>query len=332
MVSPSLGRYHREMRFSLALIACTALAADRVVLDAHNCYPYDGKYQDRIEIALKTGLPLAIEQDLAWYVDPATGRGRSLLIHGDKPNGREPNMRDYFFERVRPIVEQALKDNKRDQWPLITLNLDFKSDEPAHHQAVLKLLTEYQAWLTSAPRTATPVVRAPLDWKPILVLTGASLVQQKTFHDDVPVGGRLLLFGAGAVVQRSSELTFVDQLLPNPATNYRRWLNAPWAIVELGGQTKAADWSTQDARRLVAIAHRAHRLGYWMRLYTLNGHEPQAGADAGWSRGYNFGSLAEAKKRWKASVAAGIDYLATDQYEEFAPFVKKRKKARIQLP
>ena len=319
------------MRFSLALIAFTALAADRVVLDAHNCYPYDGKYEDRIEIALKTGLPLAIEQDLAWYVDPATGQGRSVLIHGDKPNGREPNMRDYFFERVRPIVEQALIDDKRDQWPLITLNLDFKSDEPAHHQAVLQLLIEYQAWLTSAPRTATLAVRAPLDWKPILVLTGASLVQQKTFHDNVPVGGRLLLFGAGAVAQRSTELTFVDQLLPNPANNYRRWLNAPWAIVELGGQTKATDWSAQDNRRLKAIARRAHQLGYWMRLYTLNGHEPQVGADAGWSRGYNFGSLAEAKKRWKAAGKAGIDYIATDQYEEFVPFVKKSKKAKIRL-
>ena len=319
------------MRFSLALIAFTALAADRVVLDAHNCYPYDGKYEDRIEIALKTGLPLAIEQDLAWYVDPATGQGRSVLIHGDKPNGREPNMRDYFFERVRPIVEQALKDDKRDQWPLITLNLDFKSDEPAHHQAVLQLLTEYQAWLTSAPRTATLAVRAPLDWKPILVLTGASLVQQKTFHDNVPVGGRLLLFGAGAVAQRSTELTFVDQLLPNPANNYRRWLNAPWAIVELGAQTKATDWSAQDNRRLKAIARRAHQLGYWMRLYTLNGHEPQVGADAGWSRGYNFGSLAEAKKRWKAAGKAGIDYIATDQYEDFVPFVKKSKKAKIRL-
>ena len=331
MVSPSLGRYYREMRFPLALIAFTAFAADRVVLDAHNCYPYDGKYQDRIEVALKTGLPLAIEQDLAWYVDPATGQGRSVLIHGDKPNGREPNMRDYFFERVRPIVEQALKDNKRDQWPVITLNLDFKSDEPAHHQAVLKLLTEYQDWLTSAPRTATLAVRAPLDWKPILVLTGASLVQQKTFHDNVPIGGRLLLFGAGVVAQRSSELAVVDQMMPNPATNYRRWLNAPWAIVELGGQTKAADWSAQDARRLEAIAHRAHDLGYWMRLYTLNGHEPKVGADAGWSPGYNFGSLAEARKRWKAAAKAGIDYIATDQYEDFAPFVKKSKKAKIRL-
>ncbi len=307
-----------------------AFAADRVVLDAHNCYPYDGKYQDRIEIALKTGLPVAIEQDLAWYVDPATGQGRSLLIHGEKPNGREPNMRDYFFERIRPIVEQALKENKRDRWPLITLNLDFKTDETAHHQAVLKLLGEYQAWLTSAARTDTAGVKTPLDWKPVLVLTGASLAQEKTFHDAVPIGGRLLVFGAGTVTTRAAD-TPIAQLIPNPATNYRRWLNAPWSIVELGGQAKSGDWSISDQARLKAIMARARELGYAMRLYTLNGHEPAVGAAAGWSAGYNFGSRVAAELRWKASVAAGVDYIATDQYEEFAPFVKKAKRKRIGL-
>ena len=319
------------MRFLLCLaLAAFAGAADRVVLDAHNCYPYDGKYLDRIDIALKTGLPLAIEQDLAWYVDPATGQGRSVLIHGEKPNGREPNMRDYFFERIRPMVEQSLKENQRERWPLITLNLDFKTDEPAHHRAVLKLLEEYQAWLTTAPRTASVATKAPLEWKPVLVLTGAALVQQKTFHDDIPVGGRILLFGAGAVTTRDAS-TPVEQLIPNASNNYRRWLNAPWSIVELGGQVKSGDWSVADAARLQAIMARARQLGYAMRLYTLNGHEPQVGAAAGWSAGYNFGSLAVAQQRWKAAVDAGVDYIATDQYEEFAPFVKKSKRRRIGL-
>jgi hypothetical protein len=314
----------------LALYALTSLAAERVVLDAHNCYPYDGKYQDRIDIALKTGLPVAIEQDLAWYVDPATKQGRSVLIHGEKPNGTEPNMRDYFFERVRPIVEKALKlkDNKREEWPLITLNLDFKTDEPDHHRAVLKLLGEYQGWLTTAPRTDTPDVPAPLDWKPILVLTGVSPVQQLTFHDAVPMGGRVILFGAGDVTSRQADVP-VERLIPNRATNYRRWINSPWSIVELGGQVKAADWSPADADRLRAIMARARQLGYWMRLYTLNGHEPAVGEAAGWSKGYNFGSREAVEIRWKASVAAGVDYIATDQYEEFAPLVRKSKKARV---
>jgi len=319
------------MRFAFALcLIFSAAAADRVVLDAHNCYPYDGKYQDRIDGALKTGLPLAIEQDLAWYVDPTTGEGRSVLIHGGKPNGTEPNMRDYFFERIRPIVEKALQDNERDRWPLITLNLDFKTNEPAHHQAVLKLLTEYQAWLTTAPRTATPAMKEPLDWKPVLVLTGASAMQEQTFHDAVPVDGRLLLFGGGAVTTASAN-TPIEDLMPQPSTNYRRWLNAPWAIVELGGQAKAGDWSAADEERLKAIMARARQLGYAMRLYTLNGHEPAVGVAAGWSAGYNFGSRDAVELRWKAAVEAGVDYLATDQYEEFAPFVEESKRRPIGL-
>src|SRR5581483_11985587 len=92
----------------------------RVLLDAHNCYPYDGRWADRIDRALSTGTPLAIEQDLVWF------NGRSLVAH-EHPRGDEPTMKQYFFEKIRPIVEKALRENKRGDWPLITLNLDFKS-------------------------------------------------------------------------------------------------------------------------------------------------------------------------------------------------------------
>ena len=102
----------------------------RVLLDAHNCYPYNGRWSDRIDRSLGTGVPLAIEQDLVWFVDPVTHIGRSLVAHDEpgKPalglDGSEPTLEQYFFERIRPIVEQALRDNNREQWPLITLNLD----------------------------------------------------------------------------------------------------------------------------------------------------------------------------------------------------------------
>ena len=45
----------------------------RVLLDAHNCYPYQGRFADRIDRALATGLPVAIEQDLIWR-EAAAGR------------------------------------------------------------------------------------------------------------------------------------------------------------------------------------------------------------------------------------------------------------------
>ena len=85
----------------------------RPVPDAHNCYPYEGKWADRIDRALKAGFPVSIEQDLAWYVDPATGEGRVVVSHTPKTTGSEPTLRNYFFERVRPIVEKALAEDNR---------------------------------------------------------------------------------------------------------------------------------------------------------------------------------------------------------------------------
>src|SRR5262245_48919381 len=84
--------------------------AGRVLLDTHNCSPYRAWSSDRIDRALPTGTPVAIEQELAWYKDPRTGREWSVLSHSPTATGSEPSLRDYFFERIRPIVESALKE------------------------------------------------------------------------------------------------------------------------------------------------------------------------------------------------------------------------------
>src|SRR5256885_17063836 len=87
----------------------------RVLLDAHNCYPYYEWWFDRIERALSAGTPLAIEQDLLWAKNPRTGEMTSLVSHGGPPPGTEPCMRERFFELVRPIAEEALhEDNPGD--------------------------------------------------------------------------------------------------------------------------------------------------------------------------------------------------------------------------
>src|ERR1700683_793155 len=100
---------------------------NRPVLDAHNCYPYGARWADRIDRALSTGYPVAIEQDLAWYADPATGIGRIVVSHEAKTTGSQTTLRKYFSDRVKPIIEKALADNDRSQWPLIVLHFDFKS-------------------------------------------------------------------------------------------------------------------------------------------------------------------------------------------------------------
>jgi len=316
------------VRFAAVLCALIALSPPdssfapgrRVVLDAHNCYPYNGRWADRIDRALSTGTPLAIEQDLVWFRDPATGKGRSLVAHDDasKPalglTGTEPSMRDYFFERIRPIVERAVRDRRTDTWPVITLNLDFKTEEPEHLAAVWALLNEYRDWMTTAPRVAAIDDVQPLTVGPLLVLTGESDAQRRVFHDAVPIGQKLLVFGAARPVVREREGALPD-VTPGARTNYHRWWNNPWSVVELGGQRRAGDWTRDDQARLSGLVKAAHAAGLWIRFYTLNGHDP-ADTSNGWTPSYNFGSVDAVRLRWRAAIASGVDFIATDQYEK----------------
>ncbi|MEO5823925.1 MAG: hypothetical protein ABIT71_25750 [Vicinamibacteraceae bacterium] len=305
----------------------------RVLLDAHNCYPEGGQWTDRIDRALATGLPVAIEQDLVWFRDPRSGVSRSILAHSEPYTGTEPSLEAHFFERIRPLIEQALRDDKRETWPLIVLNLDLKSNEPEHHAAIWKTLGTYEAWLTTATRVADGTRPAPLDVKPLLVLTGNPDAQQASFHDRVPVGGRLRVFGAIPVdveakvgkgreaIPKLAGLTPAE-LIASGATNYRRWVNFPWAVVERGGQVDAGAWTPADAARLSALATLAHTRGLWIRFYTLNGHA--AGDNLGWTPSYNFGSPAAAEARWQAARDAGVDFIASDQYEGLARMLARR--------
>jgi hypothetical protein len=298
----------------------------RVLVDAHNAYPSDGKFTDRIDRALGSGLPLAIEQDLVWYTDPATGVARSVVSHGGADAAIEPTFEQYFFAKVKPIMEKALAENRRADWPLITLNLDFKTNEPEHHAAIWALLGQYEAWLTTAERTASGDRPAPLRLGPMLVLTGSNDKQQVAFHDSVGVGQRLRLFGAiagrpvpgadRAEQARNYAAMPPESLIPAAATNYRRWANFSWGVVEAGGAPTAADWTASESDRLAALVARAHAMNLWIRFYTLNGHPADAGQ--GWGASYNFGSAESASIRWKAVILSRADFIATDQYEALA--------------
>ena len=304
----------------------------RPTLDAHNCYPYDGQWGDRIDRALKAGFPVSIEQDLAWYWDPATRQGRVVLSHSAKTNGTEPSLKDYFFEHVRPIVEKALAEKNTAQWPLIVLHFDFKDTQAPLLHAVWNLLGEYEPWLTTAVKTADVHELAPFEVRPILAITEDSDAQQQVFFDEVPVGGKLRVFGSAHTniprIGARRELEHLAatlapaQLLTERATDYRRWWNNSWYEVEEGGQPRAGNWTTAKMARLRALVQRAHEQGYWIRFYTLDGFNPDSGE--GWSSGYNFGSMAAVRVRWKAAVEAGVDMIATDQYEDLGELLRHK--------
>jgi hypothetical protein len=328
---------------ALSLLFCAAVWAqgpdlnylnhNRPVRDSHNCYPNDGRWADRIDRALQTGFPVAIEEDLAWYVNPANGRGRVVVSHSAQTHGTEPTLRAYFFERVRPMIEKALRDNNRSQWPLIILHFDFKDNQAPLLHAVWQLLGEYEAWITTAPQTADSHQLAPFNAKPLLVLTEESDAQEEVFSRQVPVGSSLRLFGSAhnkpITAKNDQERHHLqatlppEELLSERPTNYRRWWNNSWYVVEEGGASRAGDWTPADMARLRSVVDRAHNLGFWIRFYTLDGFAPAD--DRGWGKDYNFGSLDAVRLRWKAALDAGVNLIATDQYEELAAFARQNE-------
>lgn len=296
------------------------LPGQRVLLDAHNCYPYNGRWSDRLDRALGTGMPLAIEQDLFWYTDKKSGRSWSVVSHGKPVSGTEPTLDGYFLERIRPAMEEALRAGSTRSWPLITLNLDFKTNEPEHHVAIWELLGKYETWLCTAERVQDTKRVMPIDLKPLLVLTGDSDSQERIFHDRVPVGDRLRLFGA-VHVEKGRADTAPAKMVRHSASNYRRWWNNPWKVVEKAGQPRAGDWTPENMRRLQSLVDHAHAMGLWIRFYTLNGHDRVEEASRGWDAGYNFGSQERVLVRWRAAIQAGVDFVATDQYEALAEII-----------
>ena len=289
----------------------------RPVPDAHNCYPYDGRWSDRIDRALEAGFPISIEQDLAWFVDPATGKGRVVLSHSAEAAASDPELRMYFFEKVRPIVERALTSGDSSHWPLIVLHFDFKDEHEALLRAVWDLLGEYQGWITTAAKSQSPQDLTSYDRKPILVITEDSDAQARVFYAEQPVGSRLRLFGSAhthlPATKDQKEANYLaatlppDQLLPDGPTTYRRWWNNSWHEVEQGGQPNAGDWTPAKVGRLRALVDHAHQLGYWIRFYTLDGFSSEEGHLNGWFEEYNFGSLGAVKQRWQAALDACVE-------------------------
>jgi hypothetical protein len=306
----------------------------RVWMHAHNCYPVDGAWQDRLTRALGTGLPwVAIEQDLVWVPNAAGTGGQIVVAHDTPARGDEPTLETHFFQRVRPLLERLLAEGDRERWPLMVLSLDFKTNEPEHHRAVWDLLGRYERYLTTAVKGSAAGRASPLRVGPLLVLTESGPGQEDAFFTRLGDGATLRLFGTVPppdldedARKRRHEIP-ANTLIASGATDYRRWVNFPWSAVEAGGPAESGPWSNADEARLGALVTRAHSLGLWIRFYTLNGHLPEE--RLGWSDSYNFGSSAAVRTRWQAAMRAGVDFVATDQYEAFADAWTHRQPAAV---
>lgn len=309
----------------------------RSLLSAHNCYPYHGLWGSRIDQVLETPLPLSIEQDLCWAWDPKAGEHRSMVAHNGPFTGDEPTLTGHFFDRIRPIAEAALRRAQHDpsekqRWPLIVLDLDVKDDTLEHARAIRAELMSHLAWLTTAPRNERIGLAEPLDLGPVMVNISGSANQKRVFHDELEPGEPIIAFGRCQVrapitkglnkaqaAQAKVEYP-ATMMVTEPADNFRRWWNNSWHVIETGGPTKSGDWTPEENDRLIEIVDYAHKMGYFVRFYTINGHSKAQAAAQGYGGSYNTGSLEAAQIRWRAEIEAGVDLIATDQYTEFAQY------------
>jgi len=322
------------------LLAGVVLAANapgyapgtRTIILSHNAYPDHGQYTDRLDRAIAVGVPFATEQDLAW-VD-----GKSLMIHGAKNvSGEDPTLDSYFIPRVRPLIEKALKEGNKGNWPLVILYLDIKNDPPEHLEAISQWLDKYDSWLTTAVKTPDISKQSPLDLKPMMVLVEDKQndIKQQYFYDKVPVGGKIRVFGSVTKFdenpsklprERKAEAVASlvsfdpEQLVPHKADNYHRWFGTNWAFVEKGGETGAGEWTRASEARLKKFVDYGHRLGYFVGFYCLDGYSEAE--NKGWDKDYNFGSKEKVMPRWQAAARSHADFISTDQMEEVAQILK----------
>src|SRR5262249_38231771 len=151
-----------------------------------------------------------------------------------------PTIESYFFPKVAPIMEKALKEGNKGNWPLITLYLDIKNDPEEHLEAISKVLDKYDSWLTKAVKTADIAKQSPLELKPMIVILEDKQndIKQSFFYDRVSVGSKIHTFGSPtkfddnpthlprtARAERMSLLTTLqpEQLVSAHADNYHRW-------------------------------------------------------------------------------------------------------------
>jgi len=163
-------------------------------------------------------------------------------------------------------------------------------------------------------------------------------IKQKFFYDQVPVGGRIRVFGSVSKFDENPThlpkdkkaeaialLSTIDpeQLVPRKADNYRRWFGTNWAFIEKGGETGAGDWTPAAEERLKKFVSYGHRLGYLVGVYCLDGYTEAE--NQGWDKDYNFGSKEKVMPRWQAAVRVHADFVSTDQMEDVAAVIRQAR-------
>jgi hypothetical protein len=267
-------------------------------VSAHNCYSENRRSNERLAEALRLGID-NIEIDLGW--DEA---GRRLIVGhvaAPAPGIVYPELESMLV----PALEAHWLTRRPDGAPTV-LTVDWKTEHPDAVRRFKAFLDAHPDWFTSAPKAA----EGPLTPRRITVCLSGSDRAKEIYDSLVPEGDvyrafRDIVYGAGTAYRGE-----VASYAPTPATAYHRFLAFHWSHVERGGPARAGEWTADDSDRLDALLVHAHRQGFRVRFYTLNGHTGPLGGP------YRFVDNAAAHRRWHAAARAGADWVATDEYAD----------------
>lgn len=294
---------------SLAALAIVMCGADAPLpISAHNCYPINREDNARLVEALGLGID-NIEIDIGWDENL-----QQILVGHDaapQPGIRYPRFDAYFTA----AIEAHWKSARADGAPTV-LTIDWKTDRIEAVAAFKRYLDEHAEWFSTAIKPEDPATRTPLTPRRLTVcFTGSE--NAKVRYDAMVRPGepyrafRDVVFGAGSAYE-SDVKTYVK----SKANAYHRFLTFYWGVVERGGPALAKDWTAADEARLKTLVEFAHRGGYRIRMYCLNGHSGML------LTGYRFANDEAARARWTAAVRAGVDWVASDEYREIVEAVR----------
>jgi glycerophosphoryl diester phosphodiesterase len=298
---------------ALLVVALAVLHADGppapLPVSAHNCYPLDGRGNARLVEALKLGID-NIEIDLGW--DEADKR--LIVSHDEKPR---PDATYPVFEAyLVPALEAHWQSPRADKAPTV-LTIDWKTSQSDAVRRFKEFLDLHPDWFSTAPKAE----KGPLTVRRLTVCFTGSDAAKDLYDSMIEPGGTYRAF-RDSVFGANAYRDDVKSYALRPASTYHRFLTFHWANIERGGPPGAGDFTAVEGARLKALMAHAHKLGYRVRFYCLDGRLTRAGL------GYHFVDLDAAIIRWRVAAESGVDWVATDDNAEIVQALRPPKSPR----